>query len=183
MAKVLRNVAVYCGATLPPAQVFQDAAREMGACLARRQIGLVYGGTSEGTMKLVAEAALDNGGKVIGVFPDNLPPEWLQHGLTEVVRTHTLAERKAVMLDRADAVIALPGSFGTWDELFDALALLKIPTSTLAKTAGVLNVAGFYDDLLRFIEHSFQTGFTTEQHRHLLKAAETPEELLQLLEN
>ena len=142
MAKVLRNVAVYCGATLPPAQVFQDAAREMGACLARRQIGLVYGGTSEGTMKLVAEAALDNGGKVIGVFPDNLPQEWLQPGLTEVVRTHTLA-----------------------------------------KTAGVLNVAGFYDDLLRFIEHSFQTGFTTEQHRHLLKAAETPEELLQLLEN
>ena len=182
MPRRLQNVAVYCGATLPSAKVFQDAASELGACLARRRLGLVYGGTREGTMRLVAEGALANGGRVIGVFPDDLPSEWLMPGLTEVIRTHTLAERKAVMLERADAVIALPGSFGTWDELFDALALLKIPTSTLSKTAGVLNVEGFYDDLLRFIEHSFQTGFTTKQHRHLLKAAATPEELLQLLE-
>lgn len=181
MARTLRNIAVYCGATLPPAKVFQDAASELGACLARHQIGLVYGGTREGTMRLVAESALANGGRVVGVFPDNLPREWLQQGLTEVIYTHTLAERKAIMLERADALIALPGSFGTWDELFDALALLKIPTSTLAKTAGVLNVAGFYDDLLRFIEHSYQTGFTTEKHRHLLRSATTPEELIQLL--
>ena len=86
------------------------------------------------------------------------------------------------MLERSDAIIALPGSFGTWDELFDALALLKIPTSTMTKTAGVLNVEGFYDDLLRFIEHSYQTGFTTERHRHLLRSAATPEELLALLQ-
>lgn len=167
---------------MPPDKVYQDAARDLGVCLARHQIGLVYGGTSEGTMRLVAEAALGAGGRVTGVFPDNLPPEWLQPGLTEVIRTHGLAERKAAMLERADALIALPGSYGTWDELFDALALLKIPTSTLAKTAGVLNVEGFYDDLLRFIEHSFQTGFTTERHRHLLRSAATPEALLRKLQ-
>lgn len=182
MTRVLNNVAVYCGATMPPAKVYQDAACELGTCLARHHIGLVYGGTSEGTMRLVAEAALAAGGRVIGVFPDNLPPEWLQAGLTEVIYTHGLAERKAVMLEHADALIALPGSYGTWDELFDALALLKIPTSTMTKTAGVLNVEGFYDDLLRFIEHSYQTGFTTERHRHLLRSAATPEELLQLLQ-
>ncbi|MBQ4479335.1 MAG: TIGR00730 family Rossman fold protein [Victivallales bacterium] len=182
MEKVLNNIAVYCGATLPPDKVYQNAASELGTCLARHHIGLVYGGTSEGTMRLVAESALAAGGRVIGVFPDNLPPEWLQTGLTEVIYTHGLAERKAAMLERSDAIIALPGSFGTWDELFDALALLKIPTSTMTKTAGVLNVEGFYDDLLRFIEHSYQTGFTTERHRHLLRSAATPEELLALLQ-
>ena len=167
---------------MPPAKVYQDAARDLGLCLAQHQIGLVYGGTNEGTMRLIAEAALGAGGRVVGVFPDNLPSEWLHPGLTEVIYTHGLAERKAIMLERSDALIALPGSFGTWDELFDALALLKIPTSTLTKTAGVLNVEGFYDDLLRFIEHSFQTGFTTEQYRHLLRSATTPEELLQRLQ-
>ena len=178
MARILHSIAVYCGATLPPAKVYQDAASELGACLARHGITLVYGGTREGTMRLVAEAALAAGGKVVGVFPDNLPLEWLQPGLTEVIHTHGLAERKARMLERSDAMIALPGSYGTWDELFDALALLKIPTSTLAKTAGVLNVEGFYDHLLEFIEHSYQTGFTTGHYRNLLRSAATPEELL-----
>ena len=178
----LQNIAVYCGATLPPSPRFRAAAVALGACIARRGHGLVFGGSNEGTMSLMAGAALENGAHVTGVFPDNLPDSMLMPGLHEVVRVHGLAQRKAEMLRRADAVVALPGSFGTWDELFDALAQRKIPNGTVRQPIGVLNIDGFYDHLLAFIEHSYQTGFTTAEWRHLLLAADTPDTLIELLQ-
>ncbi len=179
----LRNIAVYCGATLPPAEHFRQAAVAMGEAIARRGYGLVFGGSNEGTMALVANAALAGGAKVTGVFPANLPDEILLPGLTTVYRTQNLAERKAKMLECADAIVALPGSFGTWDELFDALAQRKIPNSPVNQPIGVLNTDGFYDHLLQFIHHSCDTGFTSPEFRNLLLAGNTPDELLDTLEN
>ena len=179
----LKNIAIYCGATMPPAKVFQDAAVQMGTLIAKAGIGLVFGGSACGTMKLVAGAALANGGRVTGVFPDDLPRDMLMSGLTSVVFTHTLAERKARMIAESDALIALPGSYGTWDELFDALGLKKLPDSKMKQPIAVLNTEGYYDHLLAFIEHSFQVGFTGEKHRRLLLSANTPEALLEKILN
>lgn len=181
--RIFRNIAVYCGATLPRDEVYIEAARHLGECLAARGIGLVFGGSNEGTMRIIAEACLERGGAVTGVFPSELPESMLMPGLTRVIRANGLAARKAQMLANCDAVIALAGSYGTWDELFDALAQRKIPHGAVSQPIGVLNTAGFYDQLLAFIEHSYAAGFTSSAFRHLLISAATPEELLTALAN
>ena len=134
----------------------------------------------ERVVKSVADAVLENGGRAVGVFPAEFPRTLLHPGLNESVIAADLAERKRLMLDRADVCVALPGSFGTWDELFDALALRKIRAGHV-KPVGVLNIDGYFDALLAFIRHSVETGFTSARHAGLLKAAPTPELLFRRL--
>ena len=152
----------------------------LGKLLAERGIGLVYGGSDCGTMKILAEAVLANHGNATGVFPEGFLAEALHPGLTRSVTVKSLAERKAKMLELADAVIALPGGFGTFDELFDAYCLYKLGCHR--KPCGLLNVAGYYDGLLQFISHGVGEGLISRRDRDRLLAAEQPEELLQQLE-
>ena len=176
----IRSVAVYCGALSPPNPCYAEAAARLGAFIADNGMTLVFGGAATGLMKVLADAALARGGRVVGVFTDGLAREILHTGLTETVFTNSLAERKAEMLRRADAIVALPGGFGTWDELFDALALRRKKNGHKAPI-GVLNVNGYFDLLLAFIAHSVDEGFVSPRRLQLLKSGRTPEALFKQL--
>lgn len=178
--KKIQNVAVYCGAHSPGAPEYAAAAAELGDYLASHEMTLVYGGSNVGLMKVLADAVLEKGGRVCGVFPAFFPESLRHPGLSEYVVVQTLAERKAEMLKRADAVVALPGSFGTWDELFDALALRKLKAGH-RHPVGILNVKGYFDPLLALIEQSVREGFTAPKYHHLLKSGTTPELLFRQL--
>ena len=123
---IIQNVAVYLGSADVAEPLSRQAVIDLAVYLAKHKMTLVFGGSNTGMMKLLADTILENNGKVIGVFTKSLPERLLRHDLTEAVITENLAERKAEMLRRADAIVALPGSIGTLDELFDALAQKKL---------------------------------------------------------
>lgn len=169
--KKLKNIAIYCGSYMPKDKIYIEAALELIDYMSCNDMTLIYGGSNVGVMKVIADRMLERHGRVIGIFTHDLPQEILHPNLTSTVIVDSLAQRKAEMLRLSDAVIALPGSFGTWDELFDALALCKINSPEYHNPVGILNVNGYYDPLLKLIESSIEVGFTAEQHRSLLKCA------------
>lgn len=177
MKRPIRRVLVYCGASTPRKQVYIDAARELGYYLADHGLALIFGGSGTGTMKILADAALSRGGKVIGVFTSELRGEILHKGLTESIVTKNLAERKTRMLELADAAVALPGSIGTLDELFDAAARKKIQPDLTTIPLGLLNTDGYYDLLIAFLEKTVTEGFTGEKYADLIVSAPDPETL------
>ncbi len=139
----IKSVAVYCGSHEVQGPAFRMAVIDLGHFLAKQGMTLVFGGSNVGAMKILADSVLEAGGKVVGVFTRNLPEKLLHPGLTESYMAQNLAERKAEMIRRADVLIALPGSFGTLDELFDALALRKVQHGGHKCPVGVLNVNGY----------------------------------------
>jgi len=161
--------------------VYRAAAAELGRELARRGVGVVYGGAKVGLMHAVAEAALSENGCVIGVIPEVLVELEVAHdALTELHITDTMHSRKALMSERADAFIALPGGFGTFEELFEVLAwqTLKIH----AKPVLLLNTNGFYDRMLEFLDHCVEQGMLRAKNRAIVLVADTVEEALKKLE-
>ncbi len=160
---------------------FEEAAVRLAKFIASHGMTLVFGGSNVGTMKAVADAALAAGGKVVGVFTTNLPMSLAHPGLTELVVTHSLAERKREMIERADALVALPGGLGTLDELFDALALRRVKNGGHKKPVGVLNVNGYYDPLIDFLIQTRDKGFSTNAAVQTLVSGRTPEELFDRL--
>ena len=177
----IKSVAVYCGSRSPVNPVFEDAAIKLGRFIAEQGMTLVFGGSNVGTMKTLSDAALAAGGKVVGVFTTNLPMSLAHPRLTELVVTNSLAERKKMMIERADALVALPGGLGTLDELFDALALRRVKTGGHKKPVGVLNVNGYYDKLLDFIVQTRDLGFSSNAAAQTLVSGKTPEELFDRL--
>lgn len=177
----IKSVAVYCGSRSPRNPAFEDAAIGLGRFIAEHGMTLVFGGSNVGTMKTLADAALAAGGKVVGVFTTNLPMSLARQGLTELVVTRSLAERKKEMIDRADALVALPGGLGTLDELFDALALRRVKTGGHKKPIGVLNVNGYYDKLFDFVIQTRDMGFSSNAAAQTLLSGRTPEELFDRL--
>lgn len=177
----IKGVAVYCGSRTPMDHVYEEAAVGLAKFIASHGMTLVFGGSNIGTMKTVADAALAAGGEVVGVFTTNLPMSLAYPGVTELVVTHSLAERKKEMIERADALVALPGGLGTLDELFDALALRRVKNGGHKKPVGVLNVNGYYDQLLDFLIQTRNKGFSTNAAAQTLVAGRTPEELFDRL--
>ena len=173
----IQSVAVYLGSADINDSTFRQAVVDLANYLADHEITLVFGGSSTGMMKLLADTMLAKKGKIVGVFTRCLPEKLIRHDLTESVITENLAERKAEMLRRADAVIALPGSIGTFDELFDALAQKKL--GTISCSIGVLNINGFFDPLFELLKASMNVGFTSEKAFSMLKSGRTPEELFE----
>ncbi len=178
--KKLKRLAVYCSSRNGLDPVFGKAAEELGRLMALRGIGLVYGGSNVGLMKKVADSVLRNGGEVTGVYPEGLFLEELQTNLTNTYIVRSMAERKAMMLELSDAWLAMPGGFGTLDEFFDALCLLQIRNHS--KPCGMLNIRGFYDPLLAFIENARVCGMLKTRDRELINIHATPEGVLDLLE-
>jgi len=178
---MIRNIAVFCASANGSHPIYKDAAEELGRSLARRNIGVVYGGSNVGLMKAVAEAALASNGKVIGVIPEVLVDlEVAHHGITELHITSTMHTRKALIGEKADAFIALPGGFGTFEELFEVLTwhTLKIHS----KPVLLLNIHGFYDKLVVFLDHCVSEGMLKPKNRELLLVADTVDNaLMQLL--
>ena len=177
----LSAVCVFCGSSPGADAAYADAARDLGRRLARRGLTLVYGGARVGVMGALADAALDDGGRVVGVMPRALMAREVGHtGLSELLVVDTMHERKALMAERADAFVALPGGIGTLEELFEAWtwAMLGIH----AKPVGVLNVGGFYDPLLAMADHLVAQRFVRPAHRAMLLDDDAPERLLARLE-
>jgi uncharacterized protein (TIGR00730 family) len=176
----MRTVCVFCGSRPGGAAHYAEAARAFGTALARRGLGLVYGGGHIGLMGVLADAVLAGGGRVGGVIPRALADKELAHlGLTELIVVDTMHERKSVMADRSDAFVALPGGYGTGDELFEILTWGQLGLHQ--KPIGLLNVAGFFDPLLAWLDHMVGEDFLKPVHRRLVRVANDVEALLNLL--
>ncbi|HEX8672942.1 MAG TPA: TIGR00730 family Rossman fold protein [Longimicrobium sp.] len=166
----MKRVCVFCGSSPGTRPVYAEAARAMGRLLAERGIGLVYGGGKVGLMGEVADAVLAGGGEVTGVIPRGLMEREVGHqGLTTLHVTGTMHERKALMVDLSDGFVALPGGYGTLDELCEALTWSQLGIH--ARPCGVLNVDGYFDALLALFDHAVREGFVREAHRGLVLEA------------
>jgi uncharacterized protein (TIGR00730 family) len=166
---MLRSIAVFCGSSSGSAPIYQEAAREVGRTLGQRGIMLVYGGGRVGLMGVVADACLNVGGRVVGVIPQALADKEVAHGgLTELQVVGSMHERKAVMAGLSDAFLALPGGYGTWDELFEALTWSQLRIQN--KVCGLLNVNGYYDSMIAMVDRGVAEGFIRGPHRELLLA-------------
>ncbi len=175
------NIAVFCASANGSNSVYRTAAEHLGRALANHDIGLIYGGANVGLMKAIADATLHAGGRVIGVIPEVLADLEIAHpGVTELHVTSTMHTRKAFMASRADAFIALPGGYGTFEELFEVLAWHTLKLH--AKPVLLLNINGFYDPLLRFLDHCVTEGMLKQKNRELLLVASTVEEALTQLQ-
>jgi uncharacterized protein (TIGR00730 family) len=177
----LRRVAVYCGSAPGAQPLFGDAARATAQAMVSEGVDLVYGGGRLGLMGLIADSVLELGGRVYGVIPTALVDLEVAHGgLTELHLVATMHERKAKMTELADAFLALPGGIGTLDELFEAWSWNALGYH--AKPFCLLNVGGFFDALIAFIDHATASGFLSEPRRRQLLVADTPERALELLD-
>ena len=162
-----RAACVFCGSQPGAKPAYMNAARELGAMLARRGIAVVYGGGHIGMMGALADSALAAGGKVVGVIPEHLMrPEVAHQGLTELLVVDSMHTRKRTMASRADAFIVLPGGYGTLEEMFEMVTWLQLRLHT--KPVGLVNVDGYFDHLLAFLRHATQQDFIRPQHRDLL---------------
>jgi uncharacterized protein (TIGR00730 family) len=176
----LKNVAVFCASANGAKPVYAETAAELARALVKRNVGIVYGGSSVGLMQVVAEAALAEGGRVVGVIPTVLvEAEVAHHSLTELHITDSMHTRKALMSKLSDAFIALPGGFGTFEELFEVLAWQTLKLQ--AKPVVLLNIHGFYDKLLAFLDHCVQEGLLKDKNRRILNVVNSVDELLALL--
>lgn len=163
----MKRVCVFCGSKSGNNPVFTEAARNLGKSLAHNQIELVYGGGAVGLMNEIANSTLSYGGKVHGVIPEHLMKWEVGHrNLTALHITDTMHERKAMMAELSDAFIALPGGFGTLEELMEVITWLQIEIH--GKPVVLFNVDGYYDKLLGFIEHSVSEGFIDQGNKALL---------------
>ncbi len=173
-------VCVFCGSSPGADPRHAAAAVELGREIARRGWTLVYGGGSVGLMGILADAALEAGGVVIGVIPRFLYEWEVGHDdLTELEIVETLTERKLRMGDLADAFLTLPGGIGTMDEAFEALSWAQLGLEQMPN--GLLNVAGYYDPLIAFLDRATAEGFVKPKHRALLRTGERVDELLDAL--
>jgi uncharacterized protein (TIGR00730 family) len=173
----MRRLCVFCGSSTGNCTTHAANARRFGAALAERRLGLVYGAGNIGLMGILADEVLRAGGEVIGVIPQALVDREVAHeGLTERHIVSTMHERKALMADLADGFAALPGGFGTADELFEILTWAQLGLH--AKPIGLLNTAGYFEPLLAWLDLMVAEGFLREEHRRLLLTAEEPERLL-----
>lgn len=176
----LKSICVFCGANAGNRPLYSEAAVAVGQELAAREMRLVYGGGSVGLMGEVARTARDHGCTVLGIIPEHLTTrELMGYPIGELMVVTSMHERKAKMAELSDAFIALPGGFGTLDELFEAITWGQIGLHN--KPIGLLNVAGYFDPLLRFIDFSVDEGFIRPQHRHLFLVDDEPAQLLDRL--
>lgn len=177
----MKSVCVFCGSASGSNPVYAAAARELGAELVRRGLALVYGGGRVGLMGEVAAAATAAGGTVVGVIPHALSAKEVAYAeATELVVVDTMHARKALMADRADAFIALPGGYGTCDELFEIVTWAQLGIHR--KPVGLLNVNGFFTPLLGWLDHVVGEGLLKPKHRGLLLVSESAGDLLDRLE-
>ncbi|HSL58378.1 MAG TPA: TIGR00730 family Rossman fold protein [Acidimicrobiales bacterium] len=176
----LRRVCVFCGSSSGSRRDYEDATVALGRLLVERDIGLVYGGAAVGLMGVLADSVLSGGGEVIGVIPEALVAKEIAHeGLTELRVVASMHERKAVMAELADAFIALPGGYGTFEETFEMITWTQLGLHD--KAVGLLDVEGFFSSLAAFLDHAVAEGFVREPHRDLVVSDDDPVRLLDRL--
>jgi uncharacterized protein (TIGR00730 family) len=178
----MKRITVFCGSSSGTEEIYTSQATLLGETFAKRNIELVYGGANVGLMGAVADGVLNNGGKAIGVLPNFLRSKEIAHKqLTELILVDTMHERKTKMNDLCDGVIALPGGFGTLDELFEMLTWGQLGLHK--KPIAILNVGGYYDALIVFIQTMAAKGLLKEVNREMLLVSDTIDDLLDKMEN
>jgi uncharacterized protein (TIGR00730 family) len=173
----MKMICVYCGSSPGRLAQYRDVARLLGYEIADRGLGLVYGGASIGVMGAVADAVLERGGQAIGVIPHSLATKEVSHdGLDELIVVDSMHERKARMAELSDGFIALPGGWGTIEEIFEMLTWAQLGFHE--KPCGLLNVASYYDHLYAFLENAIEQRFVKEAHRPMIIMDDSPGMLL-----
>ncbi|WP_272149857.1 TIGR00730 family Rossman fold protein [Tenacibaculum aiptasiae] len=173
----MKRITIFCGSSFGTDNNFELQAKELGKKLALENIELVYGGANVGLMGAVANGALSNSGNVIGVLPTFLKSKEIAHtGLTELILVNSMHERKTKMNELCDGVIALPGGFGTLEELFEMLTWGQLGLHK--KPIGILNINGFYNNLITFLDHMVAMGLLKERNRKMVLISENIDELL-----
>ncbi|MBL1223187.1 TIGR00730 family Rossman fold protein [Chryseobacterium sp. L7] len=178
----MKNITVFCGSSFGSDNIFQEQAFLLGQTLAKKHIQLVYGGADTGLMGAVADGALSENGKVTGVLPHFLQSKEIAHkNLTELVIVETMHERKTKMNDLCDGVIVLPGGYGTLEEFFEMITWAQLGLHK--KPIGILNIDGFYDDLIKLVQTMVDKGFLKQVNRDMLLISGNIEELLEKMRN
>ncbi len=179
--KLLQSVGIFCGSCKGNSPIYEQAATELGKIIAKKNIQLVYGGGGIGLMQSVADSVLQYDGIVIGVIPHFLDKKELGHdGITEMIMVNSMSERKEKMAELSDAFIALPGGYGTLDELFEMLTYSQLTLHE--KPIGILNINHFYDPLIEQLKRMQEDGFLHENHQQMLIVDSEPMKLLEKLE-
>ncbi|MGG6311720.1 TIGR00730 family Rossman fold protein [Paenibacillus macerans] len=178
----MKSICVFAGSRFGEDEQYRIMAEQLGSVMAQQGYRLIYGGSRHGLMGAVAGAVLAAGGEAVGVMPSGLIHGEMAHpGLTQFIETRDMHDRKAKMSELADGFIALPGGFGTLEELFEVLCWLQIGIHQ--KPVGVLNVKGYYEPLIGLVESCITAGFVNEGHQSLINMSEDPGELLTRMES
>jgi uncharacterized protein (TIGR00730 family) len=181
MSNLNGRICVFTGSQSGARAEYADAARQMSRELVERGYGVVYGGGNVGLMAVIADAVLERGGHVTGVIPDTLVSQEVAHrGLSELRVVQSMHERKAMMAELSDGFIAMPGGIGTMEEFFEVLSWAQLGLHD--KPCGLLNIGGYYDHLIRFMNHAVDQQFLKPKHRALLIVEEEPTQLLDRFE-
>ncbi|MCS1350458.1 TIGR00730 family Rossman fold protein [Mechercharimyces sp. CAU 1602] len=178
----MKRICIFAGSNVGTRQEYQEAAVQLSKELVEYEMDVVFGGSSIGLMGVMANTILDNGGKVVGVIPKNLfRGEMVHTQLTQLFQVKTMHERKAKMGELSDAFIALPGGFGTLEEIFEVVSWGQLGIHQ--KPIGLYNVAGYYDPLLQLVERGIEDEFIPEEHRDLLICESDPARLIEKIKS
>lgn len=174
------KVCVFCGSSMGNDVRYQDAAVRLGEVLAENDCTLYYGGGNVGLMKVIADKMLEEGKEVVGVMPNLILDMEIGHdGVTKMIETDSMSERKNLLIDESDAFIAMPGGFGTLDELFEIIVLNQLHITD--KPVALYNVMNYYDGIIQFIDHAVSQGFIRKEHRDNIIISDDPEVLFREL--
>jgi hypothetical protein len=177
---MIKTLCVFCGSSRGSDDIYTRMAVSLAEYLLDKKICLVYGGSNVGLMQVLADTMLNGGGDVIGVMPKSLVEKEVAHdGLTEMHIVNDMMERKALMAELSDAFLTLPGAYGTLDELFEVLTWNQLGIMT--KPVGLLNINGFFDPLIRMLDHAVEERFLRPEHRAILQVDENIEKLIEKL--
>ena len=177
----MNNICVFCGSNPGDKPIYLEQAAKLGRVMAQRNINLIYGASDLGLMGAVAKAILANGGSAIGIMPEIFDNRVQHPELTDLIITKDMKERKAMMLEKSDGFISLPGGFGTLEELFEMITLNQIGYHD--KPSAILNIDGFYDKLIEFLDHLTAEKFIHPAHREALIISDDINEILDRMEN
>lgn len=180
--KLMKSITVFCGSSFGSDEIYKEQAILLGQTLAKQNIQLVYGGANVGLMGVVADGVLQEGGKVIGVLPHFLQSKEIAHqDLTELILVETMHERKTKMNDLCDGVIVLPGGYGTLEEFFEMITWAQLGLHK--KPIAILNINGFYDDLIKLVQNMVDKGFLKQINQEMLLVSDSIDELLEKMKN
>lgn len=179
---MIKSIGIFCGSSVGAKQIYSTEAAKLGALMAKAGIELIYGGGNIGLMGIIADAVIQENGKCIGVITNHLQDKELGHsGISSLEIVETMSERKNRITELSDAFIAMPGGFGTLDEVMEVLTYYQLGISD--KPVGFLNINGYYDSLIDFMNHATDEKFVKVEHRHNIVIANTAEEMLQKIIN
>ncbi|MBR2052112.1 MAG: TIGR00730 family Rossman fold protein [Bacteroidales bacterium] len=174
------KVCVFCGSSMGNDERYQEAAAQLGEVLAQHDCTLYYGGASVGLMKIIADKMIERGKDVVGIIPKLITEMEIAHeGVTEMIEVDSMSERKLMLIEDAEAFIAMPGGFGTLDELFEVVVLNQLRVTD--KPVALYNTLNYYDKLIDFIDHAVSQGFIRKEHRDNIIVSDNPEVLFKEL--